>query len=297
MEGKIEEDAEAIGNGKAQLRYIYSCLEGGAKTNVTTFFENQVKLRSPSPRGLLDRLELLYGERNRKEKAIQNLYTIRQKEDEAFISFYPRFEKEMANADAESWPEHTKISYLRNALSSRLKDRLVGSFGMNAATYAEFAQKCVDISNDMELLGQWTRKANRYGSRTTESTPIPTVITTPLQVPREDMMEWEPTPAIQTKIHATRVRRAPNLTGYPSTRPEDQQLIGKRAKWVSQEEMDARRQEGRCLRCSRTGCRVATCPLAAAVRPSRIANIGVAPNRTVTTAAVQEDDEEPDTDQ
>ncbi|KAA8617345.1 Retrotransposon gag protein [Pyrenophora tritici-repentis] len=157
MEGKIEEDAQAIGSLKAQLRYVYMRLDGAAKTNVTTYYEIQVKEESPNPFKLLDRLELLYGERNRKEKAIQNLYSIRQKDDETFISFYPRFEKEMANADAESWPEHTKISYLRNALSGRIKDRLVGTSGTETSTYARFAQKCVDLSNDMELFGQWTK--------------------------------------------------------------------------------------------------------------------------------------------
>jgi hypothetical protein len=77
-------------------------LDRAAKTNVTTYYEIQVKQDLANPFGLLDRLELLYGERNWKEKAIQNLYLIRQKDNETFISFYPRFEKEMANADAES---------------------------------------------------------------------------------------------------------------------------------------------------------------------------------------------------
>jgi hypothetical protein len=76
-------------------------LEGAAKTNVTTYYEMTLRQESPNPYGLLDRLEILYGERNRKQKAIQNLYSIRQREDETFISFYPRFEKEIANADAE----------------------------------------------------------------------------------------------------------------------------------------------------------------------------------------------------
>jgi hypothetical protein len=95
----------------------------------TTYYKIQVKQGSANPFGLLDRLELLYGERNRKEKAIQNLYSIGQKVDETFISFYPRFEKEMANADAESWPKHAKISYLRNALSSTLANGLGLGYG------------------------------------------------------------------------------------------------------------------------------------------------------------------------
>ncbi|KAA8622173.1 Retrotransposon gag protein [Pyrenophora tritici-repentis] len=68
MEGKIEEDAQAIGSLKAQLRYVYMRLDGAAKTNVTTYYEIQVKEESPNPFKLLDRLELLYGERNRRRR-------------------------------------------------------------------------------------------------------------------------------------------------------------------------------------------------------------------------------------
>ncbi|KAI1508015.1 Retrotransposon gag protein [Pyrenophora tritici-repentis] len=246
MEGKIEEDAQAIGSLKAQLRYVYMRLDGAAKTNVTTYYEIQVKEESPNPFKLLDRLELLYGERNRKEKAIQNLYSIRQKDDETFISFYPRFEKEMANADAESWPEHTKISYLRNALSGRIKDRLVGTSGTETSTYARFAQKCVDLSNDMELFGQWTKTTRRYGSRTAENAPTyeppaKSNNATLTAASPEDMMEWEPTQPTTTQVNAVGLRGKTNMNGYPSRRPEDRELIGKRAKWVNQEEIDARR--------------------------------------------------------
>jgi hypothetical protein len=114
-------------------------LEGAAKTNVTTFYEMQLRQESPSPYSLLERLDILYRERNRKQKAIQNLHSIRQQEDETFISFYPRFEKEIANADAEGWDDDAKISYLRNALSSKIRDNLVGCSRSETNTYNGFA--------------------------------------------------------------------------------------------------------------------------------------------------------------
>jgi hypothetical protein len=64
MEGKIEEDALAIRSLRAQLRYIFMRLKGAAKTNVTTFYEMQLKQESPSPYSLLERLDILYRERN-----------------------------------------------------------------------------------------------------------------------------------------------------------------------------------------------------------------------------------------
>ncbi|KAI1510797.1 Retrotransposon gag protein [Pyrenophora tritici-repentis] len=81
------------------------------------------------------------------------------------------------------------------------------------------------------------------------------------------------------------------MNGYPSRRPEDRELIGKRAKWVNQEEIDARRQERRCLRCGRNNCRIATCPLAAALRPTHV-SVKTAKSTVVTKAAVEEEDPE-----
>jgi hypothetical protein len=82
-------------------------LEGAAKTSITTFYKLQLREDSPNPSQLLERLELLNGELNRKQKAIQYLQSIRQREDETSIFFYLRFEKEIANANAEGWCQIT----------------------------------------------------------------------------------------------------------------------------------------------------------------------------------------------
>jgi hypothetical protein len=296
MEGKIEEDSQAIGSLKAQLRYIYMRLEGAAKTNVTTYYEMMLRQESPDPYGLLDRLELLYGERNRKQKAIQNLHLIRQREDETFIAFYPRFEKEIANANAEGWDDDAKISYLRNALSSKLRANLVGCSGSEVNTYSGFVQKCVDVSNNMELYGQWTKKktaSNNYLAAYTLG--LAPTITADANVAdhgnHENMMEWEPTQPATTQVNAVGLRGKANTNGFPSKRPEDRELLGKRAKWVNQEEIDARRQDRRCLRCGRNNCRIATCPLAAALRPTQV-SVKTAKSTVVTKAAVEEEDPE-----
>jgi hypothetical protein len=296
MEGKIEADAQAIGDPRTQLRYIYARLEGTAKVNVTTYYELAIKQESPNPHELLNRLDLLYGERNRKQKAIQNLHSIRQKEDETFITFYPRFEKEIANANAEGWDDDAKISYLRNALNSKMKDKLVDSSGSDDYTYMEFVQKCASLSNNMELYGQWTKKGVATGNARAHAPTATAGSKAVTQVGREDMMEWEPTPPIPTQVNAIRFRNKDNGNGRPSKRPEDQELLGKRAKWVGQEEIDARRREGRCLRCGRSQCRIATCPLAAAIRPA-YTSVKVASSAAVTSATVEDELEEADEEQ
>jgi hypothetical protein len=39
-----------------------------------------------------------------------------------------------------------------------MRDHLISLSGSDVNTYNGFAQRCVDVSNDMELYGQWTRK-------------------------------------------------------------------------------------------------------------------------------------------
>ncbi|KAF4475965.1 Transposon Tf2-8 polyprotein [Colletotrichum fructicola Nara gc5] len=221
MEGKIEEDADAIGNMKSQLRYIYTRLEGSAKTNITTFYELELGKEYPRPQALIRRLDLLYGERNRKDKAIQALHTIRQKDTESFTTFYPRFEKEIANAEAEGWEDSAKISYLRNALHPKLKAHLIGCSQSQLDLYEAFATKCEEISNQMELFGEWT-----YEKKTNAPQKPTWPRSQPNAAPTRDMMEWEPTNTVQVRTFNPKR----NITGYPSQRPEDQSLLGKRAK-------------------------------------------------------------------
>ena len=102
---------------------------------------------------LLTRLDLLYGERDRQQKAVNNLHSIQQGDSESFASFYPRFEREIANANAEGWPDDSKISYLQKALNKKMKAQLVSANKGNLAIYDTLARKCENLSNRMELLG------------------------------------------------------------------------------------------------------------------------------------------------
>jgi hypothetical protein len=103
----------------------------------------------------------------------------------------------------------------------------------------------------------------------------------------EDMMECEPAQSTATQVNAFSLCGKGNMNGYPSKHPKDQELLGKRAKWVIQEEIDARRRDRRCFRCGRNNCRIAICPLAAAVRPKHISVIA-AKSTVVTEAAVDD---------
>jgi hypothetical protein len=100
-------------------------------------------------------------------------------------------------------------------------------------------------------------------------------------------MEWKPTEQESTRINA--IRRSPaNVNGYPSKRPENQALKGKKAKWVEKSEIDKRRVEGKCFRCGRDNCRINRCPLAAAIPPVyQTKNTSLISRAKVTEAVIE----------
>jgi hypothetical protein len=261
-ENVLATDGEAIGDATDQLRTIYAWLEGKPKNSSTSYVSATIQKGVPDPVAFLNRLEAVYGERDRRQKALKALREIRQGDNETFAAFYPRFEAELNDAGSELWTEDTKINYLQGALNEALKSRLVMFDDTNV--YIDFARQCEKISSKMELLGQWKNKDKDEGRKHRGGRDTPkrgSESSGP--VAREDMMEWEPTEPAVTVSAA----RPGNINGYPSKRPEDMELLGKRAKWVTADEIHSRREEGRCLRCGRSGCRIATCPLAAPIPP------------------------------
>lgn len=179
-----------------------------------------------------------------------------------------------------------------------MKAALIGSDPSVISSYIGLAKRCDSLSSQMELLGQWkrprgnTKGPDHGGGQAAQKQPGQKA-----EVRREDMMEWEPTPQASSQVNATRTRSNKNMNGYQSKRPEDQALLGKRAKWVKQTKMDARYREGRCLRYGRDNCRVNRCPLAAPIRPRTATrrtqvNAAVPSRPAVTIAAIAEEDED-----
>ncbi|KAJ6436050.1 hypothetical protein O9K51_11425 [Purpureocillium lavendulum] len=167
-ENVLATDREAIGDARDQLRTVYSWLDGKPKNSSTSYVSASIQQGVADPSAFLNRLEAVYGERDRKQKALKALREIRQGDDETFAAFYPRFEAELNDAGSELWPEDTKINYLQGALNEALKSRLV--MVDDTDMYFDFARQCEKISSKMELLGQWKSK-NRSDGRKHRSGP------------------------------------------------------------------------------------------------------------------------------
>ncbi|KAJ5875763.1 uncharacterized protein N7473_003169 [Penicillium subrubescens] len=217
-------------------RINLSTLEKLAWKNTGTF----VKLRrnTGEPQALLDFLESIYGDPNIKARAARRLHQIRQPEDMSFSRFLPRLEKEFADADALEWHDEAKRQILLSALNKTMTNALMNR-GI-PATSSGLISRLHEISSDIDALNINREERTRRPRSTRQNS---------------DEMDWAPTVSVNRAEPHTKHRRPES--GTP-----------KQAQWVSQDEIDQRRAEGKCLRCGRSGHLIARCALLPAQRPN-----------------------------
>jgi hypothetical protein len=224
---KLLTDGDTIGTSQDQMNYIYAALEGSARSMSRAFVETTGHGNTGSGTLLLDYLKRNFGDPNRSKRAMDKLQQLQQLPNESFARFLPKFETLMADAGILGLEDPIKISMLEKALNQTMKWSLVSS--ITPTTFAEYVSHLQTIGSRIDGLKQkGTKPQNPVGQRN-----------------QGDKMDWEPTPIQQTQGQAKQ----------------------QRAKWVSQEEIQKRRNEGSCLRCGRKGHLVLQCSMLPARRP------------------------------
>jgi hypothetical protein len=228
---KIKTDGKAMGSEMDQLRYIFARLRSNARNMCLAFVRAKEEDESGSGAQLLDYLACTYSDPNRQKKALNNIYSIKQKTNESFARFLPRFETELANAGALSFNDTIKISLLENAVSQSMQERLVSVYPV-PTEYNAFTSLLQTIGSRLDALQ--TPWKERSQTRSTQDT-------------NADKMDWEPTRTLAAQPLANTNRRA---------------------KWVSMEEIQRRRSNRLCIRCGASGHMISSCQYAPARRPS-----------------------------
>ena len=75
--------------------------------------------------GLLNYLKEYYTNPNASQKTLEYLRRIRQRENEPFAAFLPRFKRELMENDGAVWPDYFKVSYLKGALNTKIINYLI----------------------------------------------------------------------------------------------------------------------------------------------------------------------------
>lgn len=228
---KLKTDGKAMGSEMDQLRYIFARLRNNARNMCLAFVRAKEEDGNGSGAQLLDYLACTYSDPNRQKKALNSLYCIKQKTNESFARFLPRFETELANAGALSFNEAIKISLLENAISQSMQERLVSVFPL-PTEYNSFTSLLQTIGSRLDALQiPWKGRSQPPSKQETNV----------------DVMNWEPTHTFAAHSLANTSRRA---------------------KWVSKEELQRRRSNRLCIRCGASGHMISSCQYAPAHRPS-----------------------------
>src|SRR5271155_6082468 len=226
---KVDIDGEAIGSARNQFIYVASRLDGKGLQLALTFITVNRNAPDASATRLLEYLDSIFGDRRKAQRAVETLRTMKQGPKELFSAFLPRFEKAFADAGGMAWPDEVKRSHLDGALTFELH-RLTITMPP-VATYGAYVNEILRVS---DLYRSAMRHAPKEQSTARQGAGEP--------------MDWEPTRA-----------------GAAAPSQGSQK---KRAKWVSQEELDKRRQERRCLRCGVPGHYIPDCEFLQARRPT-----------------------------
>ncbi len=257
IRNKLTADALALGDAATQFSYVFSRLKGTAMKNVTTFVTTRLAAGQTDPQDLLDYLDKLYGDPNSKARAARKLFSLRQADNQPFSKFLPILEREFADAGALDWHDDAKIQVLQRSLNKKMQTALFNRDVPTTMVDTIALLHKISVNMDsLSLLHQGTPRTNPAAHYELAGFPA---------VDEYEPMDW----TLSVQVNSTNIRTPINPDGYPSTRSEDQPLVGKTAKWVSKEILNKRQEDGRCRRCGRTGCQVRQCPLKAAIPPKR----------------------------
>ena len=233
---KLFVDGNAIGSHQDQMLYLFSRLTGTAASMAATKVQNLLVTGSGTGEHFLSYLDNIFGDPNKEARAQQRLFNLKQKDQESFSSFLPKFETNLAQAGGSEYTDHHKISLLKNNLNKELRTYLVGR--VIPPDWQGFVSTLLTISSDVD--------AFKYVSRRGYQAP-----------PRNpDSMDWEATRANHT------------TTTKNGERP--------RAKWVTREVLDYRKAKQLCLRCGNQGHMVKNCNYLPPTRPQNKVSVQIA---------------------
>jgi retrotransposon gag protein len=136
IKAKLRIDGDAIGGPEARFFYLYGRLDGKVQALVTPQLEHAETTQLYDTNDLFAPLLRLYDDPNKVENAEDRLHSIQQGED-TLVVYLAKFERLLYKANANTWPDKTKIALLRKGLASTMRTRLKAQLSL-PTTYSGF---------------------------------------------------------------------------------------------------------------------------------------------------------------
>ena len=174
VNNKLRNDGAVIGTSQDQATYLFSKMEAKAQLMVVSFYQNQPSCDAAT---FVRHLDSVYIDLNAAACALNQLQAMKQGR-ESFVTFLPKFEKELGESQLTMVPDMVKIGYLHGALNTEMQRAIIGP--VTYTNYGGFVQALLAVGSQFDCL--------QYQKGRTAP------ITTPSRVwPDGDEMDWTPT--------------------------------------------------------------------------------------------------------
>ena len=263
LQAKLVIDRDAIGGAFECVWYAFACLKDEAAAKVHPWmmvYASQNKVVNwATLDALFEHMQLLFQERERRQKALAKLNVLRQG-NRPFGDLLGELNMLLMEAGGHGWDSVVKCGYLDAAISFNMRTALVGV--KKEVVFENYCQQLGVIADQLEELARIATKGkgrnrsimpssyvvgNKNSSTPQLQANTPTYHTPPTPTTvNSDNMEWQPSVATS------------------ATSP-------RRAKLVSKEEMEKRKQQNRCFRCGGSGHRINQCPYLPPKSPAHVA--------------------------
>jgi len=245
LQSKLIIDAAAIGGPYEQLWYAFGRLKDYAAARIHPWMEIYGKDRHGVSEGTLDmffeEMRFAFKDPQLQQKALARLNTLRQGKRD-FREFLGEFEQLLLEAGGHGWDNNVKRGFLDAAINQDMRKALI-----SVERKTELTAYCRQLQEVAIRIEEFNRIENTRVSRRARPAIPPTrpPAFTPQKAmsPGPDPMDWASAGA-------------------------DINAVKPRAKLVPAGEVEARRREGRCLRCGASGHFISRCPYRAPVKPA-----------------------------
>lgn len=246
LRAKLIVDKEALGEPYDRMWYAFGCLTGKAASQVLPWMDRFAETNTTEEGlvNLLAQMDFVFLDRNLKEKATQQLGSFKQG-NKPFAVFLTEYNRLLMEADGHHWEDSTKKSYMDNALSREMHVRL--ETVDKKERFEDYCQQLQLIADRMEQNN--TRFSRGSGQQRSPRSYIANTYNNHVNTPASrsggtnvppslpQAMDWEPTTTVSA-------RNRPRRTAIR----------------VSNEEMEKRKRERRCLRCGSSEHFIQHCP-------------------------------------
>lgn len=262
---KFTMDAACFENEEERVYYAYSRLTGKASRSALPWLLAKRNQNSPVRwDDFIQVTDKAFSDPDLKEKALVRVNTMKQgrKSLEEFIN---EFDGELLNAGGMFWNDSLKKTLLETGVNWQILEKLIGKD--RAPTYDGYCEQLRRIDYDMHRMERLSRRYKPSTHSHRQNTPYGN---------NPDPMDWEPT---TTQVAATNRQQNSSRT----TRREN--------RWASEEELQSRRNQRRCLRCGNNGHFVKQCRTTL-TQPGHVAAVVNTEQRQEEETTSQNDDSE-----